>query len=141
MNDRILVPYDGSELAEDALEFAFERFPDAEVTALYVIQIPEPDVFGFEGPELRPPVTEKATEYGNDLLEDAVAVASAHGREIDTEVDRGKPDHRIVAHASEDAYDLIVIGSHGREGLSEALLGSVAERVVRRSPIPVVVVR
>ncbi|MFU8868047.1 universal stress protein [Natronococcus sp.] len=141
MNDRILVPYDGSEPAGYALEFAFETFPDADVTALHVIQIPEGYWGAFEGPGISPPVTEKAREYADELLEPARELAADRGRELETEVLAGKPDDRIVEYAEDEGCDVIVVGSHGREGISRVLLGSVAENVVRRSPMPVVVVR
>ena len=141
MSDRILVPYDGSEPAGYALEFAFETFPDADVTALHVIQIPEGYWGAFEGPEVRPPVTEKAREYAEELLEPARELAADRGRDLETEILAGKPDDRIVEYAEDEGCDVIVVGSHGREGISRVLLGSVAENVVRRSPTPVVVVR
>lgn len=141
MSDRILVPYDGSEPAGYALEFAFETFPDADVTALYVIQIPEGYWGAFEGPDISPPVTEKAREYAEEFLEPARELAAEHDRDLDTEIRSGKPDDQIVECAEEEGYDVVVVGSHGREGISRVLLGSVAENVVRRSPTPVVVVR
>ncbi|WP_394741918.1 universal stress protein [Natronococcus roseus] len=142
MSDRILVPYDGSEPAGYALEFAFETFPDADVTALHVIQIPEGYWGTFEGPGVRPPVTEKAREYADELLEPARELAADRGRDLETEILAGKPDDRIVEYAEEEeGYDAIVMGSHGREGITRVLLGSVAENVVRRSPTPVVVAR
>lgn len=141
MNDRILVPYDGSPLSERALEYAFETFPDADVTALHVIQIPDGYWALLEGPEVRAPASEKAEEHARELLESATAIAAERGRKLETEVVTGKPARRIVAKVEDDPYDAIVIGSHGREGLSRLLLGSVAEKVVRRSPIPVLVVR
>ncbi|ELY54434.1 UspA domain-containing protein [Natronococcus amylolyticus DSM 10524] len=141
MSDRILVPYDGSEPADYALEFAFETFADADVTALHVIQIPEGYWGAFEGPDISPPVTEKAREYAEELLEPARELAADRDRDLETEILSGKPDDQIVAYAEEEGYDAIVVGSHGREGISRVLLGSVAENVVRRSPTPVVVAR
>lgn len=141
MNDRILVPYDGSPPSATALEFALETFPDADVTALHVIQIPEGYWEAFEGPEVRLPTTEKAREYAEEILEGARELAAERDREIDTEIRTGQPEDRIVEYAEKEGYDVIVMGSHGREGISRVLLGSVAENVVRRSPTPVVVAR
>jgi nucleotide-binding universal stress UspA family protein len=53
----------------------------------------------------------------------------------------GDPANEIVAYAEETDVDHIVVGSHGRSGLSRVLLGSTAEKVVRRSPVPVTVVK
>ncbi|ELY58716.1 universal stress protein [Natronolimnohabitans innermongolicus] len=139
MSEHILVPYDGSEPAEAALEYAFETFPDADVTALYVIPIPEGYWAAFEDTEDRIP--SGARDHGDTILDDAVAVAADHDRDIDAETATGRPDHEIVDWAEDGEYDTVVIGSHGREGVSRILLGSVAENVVRRAPIPVIVVR
>ncbi len=57
-----------------------------------------------------------------------------------TELRSGSPAHEIVAYASRNAIDMIVIGAHGCTGLSRVLLGSVAEAVMRRAPCPVLVV-
>ncbi|NGM70678.1 universal stress protein [Natronolimnobius sp. AArcel1] len=141
MADRVLVPYDSSPLADDALEFALERFPDASITALYVIEIPERHLTLLAGPELQLPITDRARSYAADILEDATDVAGAYGRKVETQIETGKPDRRIVALATDKPYDVIVLGSHGRTGLSRVVLGSVAEAVVRRAPVPVVVVR
>ncbi|NUB93558.1 universal stress protein [Haloterrigena sp. SYSU A121-1] len=141
MADRILVPYDGSPQATEALELAFENFPDAAVIALYVIEIPVGRWAQIVGPELQLPVTERMREYAADVLESASEIATEHGRSLETEIVTGEPDHRIVAQAEEKSADLIVIGSHSQAGVSRLLLGSVAEKVVRRSPVSVLVVR
>ena len=141
MADRILVPYDGSVLSKRALEFALEEFPDADVTVIHVVGIPGGEFADGLAPELRPPLSERADAYATNLLDDARAIADEYGRSIETEVDRGRPEHRIVARTDDGPYDLLVVGSHGRERLSRAFLGTVAEKVIRRSPIPVVVVR
>lgn len=141
MADRILVPYDGSPQATEALELALEDYPNASVIALYVIEIPDGRWAQLVGPELQIPVTERAEEYAAEILESATEIAAERDRSLETEIATGEPDHRIVAHAEEESVDLIVIGSHGQEGISRLLLGSVAENVVRRSPVPVLVVR
>ncbi|AGB31360.1 UspA domain-containing protein [Natrinema pellirubrum DSM 15624] len=141
MADRVLVPYDGSPQATDALELTFDEFPDATVIALYVIEIPDGRWAQLLGPELQAPVSEKAKEHAADVLETATELAAESGRSLETNVVTGEPDDRIVAQAAAESVDLIVIGSHGKEGVSRVLLGSVAETVVRRSPVPVLVVR
>ena len=141
MVERILVPFDGSPKSVDALDLVFDHFPDAAVTALYVIEVPDGRWAQAVGPELQVPVTDRHREYAEELFESARNRADAHGRELDTAVVTGEPDHRIVERAEAESVDLIVIGSHGREGISRILLGSVAEKVVRRSPVSVLVVR
>lgn len=141
MADRILVPYDGSPQAAEALELVFDKFPDASVIALYVIEIPDGRWAQLVGPELQIPVTDQTREHADEILEDATELAAERGRSLETKVVTGEPDHRIVAQAEEESVDLIVMGSHGREAISRVLLGSVAEKVVRRSPVSVLVVR
>ncbi|OIB58108.1 universal stress protein [Natrialba sp. SSL1] len=141
MSEQILLPYDGSTPSEKALEYALETFPDAALTALYVVPAPRGYWASFEEPEDRIPNAEGAKERGRETLDEAVATAADQGRDLETELLIGEPEHVIVGQAAEGGYDSIVIGSHGREGVSRVLLGSVAEKVVRRSPTPVVVVR
>lgn len=139
MSERILVPYDGSGPAAAALEYAFDTFPDAAVTALYVVPVPEGYWDAFSAAEEID--MKRGRERGAELLEEATEIARERDRTLETDVEVGKPKRTIVDRAEEEAYDAIVIGSHGREGVSRILLGSVAEGVVRRSPTPVIVVR
>lgn len=64
-----------------------------------------------------------------------------HDVEINTATERGRPDRAIVAYAAENGFDAIVIGARGRSDLAGVLLGSVAEKVARRSPVPITVIR
>ncbi|MFB1066695.1 universal stress protein [Natrinema sp. H-ect4] len=139
MSGQILVPYDDSGPAEKALEYAFETFPDAAVTALYVVPIPAGYWTAFG--DARELGAEQGREHGEEILENATTVATEYDRELETEVDIGKPAQTIVSRVEEGEFDTIIIGSHGREGVSRILLGSVAEMVVRRSPTTVIVVR
>lgn len=71
---------------------------------------------------------------------DELARAAGQGLPIQTAVVSGVPAAEIVRYAARHAIDLIVVGTHGRTGVSRTLLGSVAERVVRTSPCPVLTV-
>ena len=141
MAEQILVPYDGSDPAGDALRYVFERYPDPEVTVCHVISIPEGYWSAFEDEPTDLPRYEKAKEAGEATVADAVAIAEEYDATIDTELVPGAPAETIVERAAEEDVDLVVIGSHGRKGVSRILLGSVAERVVQRAPVPVLVVR
>ncbi|SDQ57206.1 universal stress protein [Natronobacterium texcoconense] len=141
MSERILVPYDGSAPSKKALEYTIEKFENPDVTALYVVPVPEGYWTAFEDEEMEAAEADRAREQGQETLDEARETGAEHGCDVDTEVVTGKPDRVVLEYAESETYDTIVMGSHGREGVSRVLLGSVAENVVRRSPIPVVVVR
>ena len=138
MTERILVPVDGSEQARKALERAVETFPEATFTALHVQQVPMSNTEEYrviaEGNW-----EERKEKRAVEVFEDVEKIAEAHGVEVETAVDDGEVARTIIEHA--DNHDWVFIGSHGREGITRVLLGSVAENVVRRAAVPVTVVR
>lgn len=146
MTKRVLVAYDGTPQAEEALEFAADEWGDQEITLLYVINPVEAGYSAGVGiPSGGEEWFEQAKADAEELFEEANA---AFGGELRTETAVGRPPQAIVevaAGESDDVdapeFDHLVIGSHGRTGVSRMLLGSVAEKVVRESPIPVTVVR
>lgn len=142
MTSRILVAFDESPQAKAALRHALERYPDAEVTVVHVTDPGEwiyPDELG--GSFYAEGAFEAAKETAEALLEEASAIAAEADREVRTVADVGPTAATIVECAQEHEADLIVLGSHGRRGLARFLLGSVAERVARRAPVSVTVIR
>jgi len=143
-NAEVLVPVDGSPQSEDALEYALENFEDSDITALTAVDpiaagyaaAPGPDATGYPGEW-----TEQAEERADTILDEAAELAAEAGREVDTVRVTDRPARAIVDYADEHDVDHVVIGSHGRTGVTRVLLGSVAENVVRRAPCPVTVVR
>ncbi|ELY92046.1 universal stress protein [Natrinema altunense] len=148
MSRHLLVPVDGSPLSNRALAFAFEEFDDVAIVALHVLDPTDP---GYSSPtdvsvKTEPPRGsdewhERAAEEEERIFDDARELASDYGGEFDTETAVGAPAREIVDYAEENEIDHIVMGSHGRTGPTRLLLGSVAETVVRRSPVSVTVVR
>lgn len=142
MYDRILVPTDGSEGAEPAVDHAIELAAafDATVHALYVV-----DTAAFadldEAAVESDLVTESLTEGGRDAVDRVAERAREAGVEAETMVTRGRPVGTILDYAADHDVDVIVMGTHGRSGLDRLLLGSVTEKVVRKSRIPVLTVR
>jgi nucleotide-binding universal stress UspA family protein len=142
MGERILVPFDGSPLSERALDRAVTKYPDAEVTVLYVIDpveaVYEAELKGL--PEART-WHERASEWAEDRCADAAERAARHGCDVTTAVETGPPARTILEYV--DAHDVehVIMGSHGRSGVPRLVFGSVAERVVRQSPVPVTIVR
>ena len=142
VTDTVLVPFDGSPLAERAVEHAVTHHPDADITVLYVID-PVRAVYDVEAGGL-PAASEWAEEAergADDCCDAARAIAEEHGGTVETAVERGKPERAILAYVDDHGVDHVVMGSHGRSGLDRLLLGSVTETVMRRSPVPVTVVR
>jgi nucleotide-binding universal stress UspA family protein len=139
MISRVLVPMDGSEMAERALEFAFEAHPEAEITVLTVVGTPS--WFMGEATELAlaDDVSEATREHARTVFDRAHELAAEHDAEVATVSALGKPSRAIVEHAEE--FDVVVMGSHGRDLTSRILVGNVTEQVIRRSSAPVTVVR
>lgn len=138
MIQTVLVGVDGSDQSMRALEYALEEFPDASITAVAVVDPVNSMAAGEYYSEDLYDQRRVATE---GYLETAAERAATFDRDIDTELRFGRPSRELVAYAEEEAVDHVVLGSRGRTGLSRVLLGSVAESVVRRSPVPVTVVR
>ena len=147
MYDRILVPTDGSDTAENAVEHALdvaEKY-GAEVHALYVVdtdsmsltlggeQLDRIEQGQFGEMEEVKAKADAATGYVADRAADRGLDAVEH-------VSAGKPHDMIADYAEDRGVDLVVMGSHGRSGVRRALLGSVTERVLRETHVPVLVV-
>lgn len=141
--ERILVPLDHSPGGHAILDYAcaVARGLGASLTLLHVHEPPN-EMIG-----LVPGATvggELAAEHaaGVALLDRALAILQAHGIEpLDRIVERAaSASDAILSHARRGAFDLIVMGTHGRKGLSRLVMGSVAEQVLRDAPCPVLTV-
>ena len=136
---RVLVPVDGSDPSDDALAYALEHFEDAEIVALHVID--PVDGSATMAPGSATDWLADSEERSESVLEAVAETVSAAGRTATTDSVVGRPAHAIVEYAEDNDIDHIVLGSHGRDGLSRVFLGSVAETVVRRAPVAVTVAR
>lgn len=141
MDRHILVAIDGSDISTQALEYAIEQHRDATITAIHVVEAANSFLsFGFSV-EAYDEIPSQERDRVEALLEEATQMAADRGVEIQTTGETGKAVQEIVEYAEETDVDHIVIGSHGREKTSRILLGSVAELVARRSPVPITIVR
>ncbi len=143
MSNRILLPVDGSEQARAAVEFAAETFPDDALVLLHVIN---PAEAGYSAQASVPSFSEewykqRQTEAQERFDELEAVVREAGVGTVETVIEVGRPTKTIVDYADDNDISQIVMGSHGRSGMSRILLGSVAETVVRRATVPVTVVR
>ena len=159
MYQKILVPLDGSELAECALPHAEELAVGCNVGEIILISVTEPLTYKTDVPEMQElyrssdradvsgsgsgvrvtfgKMQKQAEKYLNRIaigLEDK-------GIRVRTEVLLGKPAEEIVGFAEREGLDIIVISSHGRSGPSRWVQGSVADKVLRSSCVPILMIR
>lgn len=138
MYDDILVPVDETAISSGLLPYASEvaRGLDAELTLLYVADTARDSVTVVNNT-----VVDALESEGEDVLADAEDALDGTGIDWSTDVVQGDPASTIVDYADRYAFDLVFMPTRGREGLSRYVLGSVAEKVVRLSPVPVLTVR
>ncbi len=138
----VLVPLDGSPLADDALTHALETF-DCRVTVLNVVT--PLDATMSEGGVLEPDGDREAAarERAEDLVERARRRAAAADRTVETVVESGDPAETILGVVDDSEVDHVVMGGHGgdRGRVARRLLGTVATAVVGEAPVSVTVVR
>jgi nucleotide-binding universal stress UspA family protein len=142
MFDTIVVATDGSDSVRRAVDVAVDvaaRF-DAEVHALYVVDSGEvestPD-------EVREDLRDALDDRGSAALEQVTGAAAERDPELDVTIEarEGRPATEITEYARDVGADVVAMGTRGRHGENRFLIGSVAERVVRTCPIPVLTVR
>lgn len=142
MSERILVPFDGSEPAEAALELAVDLHDGAEIVVLFVID----PMIDYSRRRAFPGYT-AADQFKNEreraeaILEAAEENWADEHDELETDIVAGSPARAIVSYVEDEDVDQVVMGSHGRDRAARILLGSVAETVARRSPVPVTIAR
>lgn len=136
----ILVPYDGSPPAQNAVERAVSEADGEEIVLLRVIEVADGMIdAGFDIVQER--IKQMQEEESDEVSEDIRELLETEDVEFRIEIAVGDPSREIVSFAEDHDVTQIVIGSHGRDGVSRVLLGSVAGDVVRRAPTTVTVVR
>ena len=141
MYERILVPTDGSEHAARAAAhaLALSRAFDAELHVVTVINVVEA-AGPFSAGGLDKEFIERLEDRGEETIRSLDPVLD-EADDVRTAVVRGTPSDAILDYAADHEIDLIAMGTHGRSGIRRYIAGSVAERVVRRSDVPVLTVR
>ena len=138
--ETILVPTDGSKPAREAVTHALDlaRTYDATLHALYVVDrgayASRP---GWTWDELQ----QVLEQNGETVLEDVQSRAAADGISVAAEITHGVPHQAIEEYCNQHGIDIVVMGTHGRSGLTRQLIGSVTERVLRSSDVPVLTIR
>jgi nucleotide-binding universal stress UspA family protein len=141
MYKRILLPLDGSAMAEQALPHALaqaEHF-GAELVLLRVLE-PFPHARGISASDLTS-IRQQTDEWTREYLDRLAADLCDRGFAVETVIVEGSPSLVITQYAEANEVDLIVLCSRGRSGLSRWLMGSVADRVMRGAAGPVLLVK
>jgi nucleotide-binding universal stress UspA family protein len=145
----ILVPLDGSKLAECALPYAEEIAKCCNAERVVLVSVTE-RVEGYRplddpsqplGQRLMPEAVGKKAKPAEKYLDRIASALKANGVKVQTEVLLGDPAKEITLFAKHREVDLIVMSSHGRSGPSRLAFGSVADKVFRSTNVPVLMVR
>ncbi|MBI2860658.1 MAG: universal stress protein [Chloroflexi bacterium] len=147
MYQKLLVPLDGSELAECVLPHVEVIARGCETKNLVLFRVVEPVVIppGADGPAFTHEETSRMDERhlseARDYLESLASREKFRGLNISTEVVLGRVAESICDYAENNGVDFIAIATHGRSGVSRWVWGSVADRILRSSSVPVLMVR
>lgn len=138
MYDEILLPFDGSDGAAKALYHTAEiaHWADAKIRILFVADTTRDSITVVETQ-----VVDALVQQGESIVAEAEKTLETLGVDHHSDIVQGNPAPTIVEYADRYGYDLIVMPTHGREGISRYLLGSVTEKVVRLSSVPVLTAR
>ena len=148
MIKKILIPIDGSQSADHALDVGLDLAGkySAEVMVITVFDSPRPSLLA-KGMLYAPASTEKYLEelsnFNDRILSEALkkAIKFKPKIRVSKKLVEGRPADKIVEIAKKEAVDLIVIGSRGLGGMKEFFLGSVSDRVADEAPCPVLIVK
>lgn len=134
----ILLPFDGSDGAAAVLHHVGEiaHWTGATVHVLFVADTTRDSVTVIDGHPV-----DALVRKGDDIVQEAEQALQSLGVMHDSDVVQGNPAPTISEYADRYGYDLIVMPTHGRDGVSRYLIGSVTEKVVRLSPVPVLAAR
>jgi nucleotide-binding universal stress UspA family protein len=149
MREQILVPLDGSGLAEKALPHARAVAKATSKSLVLLLVVPPPVPLGEVGWAMVPAVNpdmgkdwEDELSSGRKYLEEVAASLISEGFDVHTEILEGDPAVQIVRYAEQHpSVTLIVMSTHGHSGLARWVFGSVTEKVVQASPVPLMIIR
>ena len=139
----ILVPIDGSECANRALEHSLVLAARDDSVTICLLNIQQPTLYAslLEGISHKIPMQTMLIEQGHAVLHAAIERVKANGVTCTSQVKLGKPAHLICELAAQPHCLRIVMGTHGRDSLQRIILGSVAYQVIAQSPVPVTLIK
>lgn len=140
MYDRLLVPTDGSPESFEAVDEAVSLAAavGADLAALFVVDTRDYSTLP-EGKWLS--LADELEREGERALETVERRADAAGVSVSTAIVSGIPHEAILQHAADTEADVVVMSTHGRTGIDRFLLGSVTEKVIRSTDLPILVIR
>ena len=146
MFQKILVCLDGSKLAEQILPYAAEqaaRFGSSLVLLQVVNLASIPTPTGIESVPVAVPdnLLQEAEAAARDYLDGLAASLRQRGLKVQCVTLIGRPTESIVSYAEESGFDLIAIATHGHSGLKRLVFGSVADYVIRKSGLPILLIK
>jgi nucleotide-binding universal stress UspA family protein len=141
MFEKILYPTDFSGLSKDSLDVLKEGFPGHDVVVLHVMDTKVMDFSDRYAPEVFAGIEKNVEENARKKLKAIEENLTDKGFAVTVRLERGVPFREILRVAEEEEVSLIIIGSHGMSNVAEMLLGSVSEKVVRKSKSPVLVIK
>jgi len=140
MYKKILVPLDGSELSEAVLDHVVTIAKGCQVLEVILIRIREP-LDNSVKTTLDPEIAEELDQVYNDeaaeYLEKLAKTLEKKGIDVNVEVLEGNPAEEIIKFSKENKIELIVMSTHGRSGFSRIVFGSVADKVLRQTEVPI----
>ncbi|ACF45918.1 MAG: universal stress protein [Prosthecochloris sp.] len=137
---KILCPVDFSDASKKSIRYAHE-FARGMGASLYLLNVVEPRPMAVDMSLSYVPLEEDLEKAAREDLELIVAAEREKGIVVEADVEIGTPSEIILEKAAELDVNLIILGSHGKTGLSRLLMGSVAESVVRKAQCPVLIVK
>jgi nucleotide-binding universal stress UspA family protein len=139
---RILYATDLSPISEPAWQEAreFGRLFDAEILLVHVVPLVMLPLEGYFPPQMYDELVQGARREAEAGFDRLLASVVGSGLKTRIRLEDGAPAERILAVANEEQADVVIVGTHGRAGLQRAILGSVADRLVRQAPCPVLTV-
>ncbi len=143
MYKKMLVPLDTSDYAECVLNHVKEIATAWAIPEVVLLVVAEPTYVpadSFLGEQVVKQADEQAIEYASEYLERTKNSLGLTKSEVTTVVRSGKPAEEIIDYVEKNGPDLVVMSSHGRSGVSRWYLGSVADKMVRSAPVPVLLV-
>ena len=139
MYKKLLVPLDGSEVSESILSqvISIAKPSNAAVILFQAHEPLEPHVREVMGEETAIELDTVTREDTQTYLDKVAGDLTLEGIKTETVIAKGKPAEAIIGYASTHAIDLIVMATHGRSGITKWAFGSTADKVLRHSPVPV----